>query len=195
MISRIQSVVFAISLSLFASFGVRSYRSAVNAKNPRIAALPVTQGTNGRTRIAAGEYQIIQEGNDGGIGSYVQDVYNFRESWTLWRLADGSFEVEGKREYESPRDDQHSNLFTARLAADFRTVSVKEFRKLQWRPDSGPLSCEFQPTELMCSSGAKDPSQAISLNMPMKDAYGFLWPISAFSLSSITRHAAELLRN
>jgi hypothetical protein len=29
-------------------------------------------------------------------------------------------------------------------------------------------------------------------SLPMKDAYGFLWPISAFSLSNITRRAAKI---
>ncbi len=145
-----------------------------------------------RVRVAAGEYQILQGANAGGIGSYAPEVYNFRESWTLWRLADGSFDVEGEREYESPKDELHSNRFSVHLSPDFRTLGVKEFRKLRWKPDSGPLSCEFQPTEMICTSSAKDPSQSVDLNVPMKDAYGFLWPISAFSLSNITRRAAKI---
>lgn len=145
-----------------------------------------------RVRVAAGEYQILQGANAGGIGSYAPGVYNFRESWTLWRLADGSLDVEGEREYESPKDELHSNRFSVHLSPDFRTLGVKEFRKLRWKPDSGPLSCEFQPAEMMCTSGAKDPSQSVNLNVPMKDAYGFLWPISAFSLSNITRRAAKI---
>ena len=145
-----------------------------------------------RVRVAAGEYRVLQGANAGGIGSYAPGVYNFRESWTLWRLADGSFEAEGEREYESPKDELHSNRFSVHLSPDFRTLGVKEFRKLRWRPDSGPLSCEFQPAEMICTSSAKDPSQSVDLNVPMKDAYGFLWPISAFSLSNITRHAAKI---
>jgi hypothetical protein len=145
-----------------------------------------------RVRVAAGEYQILQGANPGGIGSYAPGVYNFRESWTLWRLANGSFDVEGEREYESPKDELHSNRFSVHLSPDFRTVGVKEFRKLRWKPDSGPLSCEFRPAEMICTSSAKDPSQSVDLNVPMKDAYGFLWPISAFSLSNITRRAAKI---
>lgn len=148
--------------------------------------------SSARVRVAAGEYKILQGANTGGIGSYAPGVYNFRESWTLWRLANGSFNVEGEREYESPKDELHSNRFSVHLSPDFRTLGVKEFRKLRWKPDSGPLSCEFQPTEMMCTSSAKDPSQSVDLNVPMKDAYGFLWPISAFSLSNITRRAAKI---
>lgn len=145
-----------------------------------------------RVRVAAGEYQILQGANAGGVGSYAPGVYRFRESWTLWRLTDGSFEAEGEREYESPKDELHSNRFLVHLSPDFRTLGVKEFRKLRWKPDSGPLSCKFQPAELICTSSAKDPSQSVDLNVPMKDAYGFLWPISAFSLSNITRRAAKI---
>ncbi|MGB6822545.1 MAG: hypothetical protein WBE21_10735 [Candidatus Acidiferrales bacterium] len=160
------------------------------------AAITTTEGAQDensqRVRVAAGEYQVLQGANAAGIGSYAPGVYNFRESWTLWRLADGSFDVEGEREYESPKDELHSNRFSVHLSPDFRTLGVKEFRKLRWKPDSGPLSCEFQPTEMICTSSAKDPSQSVDLNVPMKDAYGFLWPISAFSLSNITRRAAKI---
>lgn len=166
--------------------------SAVHMK----AAIETAEGAQDensqRVRVAAGEYQILQGANAAGIGSYAPGVYNFRESWTLWRLADGSFDVEGEREYESPKDDLHSNRFSVHLSPDFRTLGVKEFRKLRWKPDSGPLSCEFHPAEMICTSSAKDPSQSVDLNVPMKDAYGFLWPISAFSLGNITRHAAKV---
>jgi hypothetical protein len=160
------------------------------------AAITTTEGAQDensqRVRVTAGEYQVLQGANAAGIGSYAPGVYNFRESWTLWRLADGSFDVEGEREYESPKDELHSNRFSVHLSPDFRTLGVKEFRKLHWRPDSGPLSCEFQPTEMICTSSAKDPSQSVNLNVPMNDAYGFLWPISAFSLSNITRRTAKI---
>jgi hypothetical protein len=144
-----------------------------------------------RAEVASGEYQVYQGHQQGGIGSYAPEVYNFRESWTMWRLADGSFDVEGERHYESPRGELRSNAFSVHLAPDMRALDVREFRKLRWRPDSGPLSCVFQPDKLQCTSGAKDPSQAINLNLPMKASYGFLWPISAFSLSSITRGASK----
>jgi hypothetical protein len=151
------------------------------------------QEASERVEVASGEYRVFQGANQGGIGSYAPEVYNFRESWTIWRLSDGSFQVEGDRNYESPRGDEHSNPFWVHLAPDFRALGVKEFRRLRWKPDSGPLSCEFLPAKLMCTSGAKDPSQAVNLNMDMKSAYGFLWPISAFSLSSITRGASKTI--
>jgi len=189
--------IFAVCALLFLLVAMRRPNSNFNGSGAHMkAAITTAEGAQGensqRVRVAAGEYEVLQGAHAGGIGSYAPGVYNFRESWTLWRLADGSFDVEGEREYESPKDELHSNRFSVHLSPDFRTLSVKEFRKLRWKPDSGPLSCEFQPTEMMCTSSAKDPSQSVNLNVPMKDAYGFLWPISAFSLSNITRRAAKI---
>lgn len=182
-------------LSLF--IGIRTSDPSPPIADTRAVpgAIPTSQENDvGRVRVAGGEYQTLQEGNEGGIGPYVPGVYNFHESWTLWRLLDGSFEAEGKREYESPKGEQQGNSFSVHLAPDFRTLGMKEFRKLRWRQDSGPLTCEFQPARLVCTSGAKDPNQAVNLDMPMNGAYGFLWPISAFSLSNITRNAEKVPR-
>jgi hypothetical protein len=147
------------------------------------------QDKNQKDLIARGEYQVLEDSDDSAIGTYAPSVFDFRESWALWRLPDGTLEADGQREYNSPRYEHHSNRFSVHLTSDFRTLGLIEFRKLLWRPDSGPLTCEFQPAQLLCTSGATDPSQAINLDMPMKDVYGFLWPISAFSISNITRGA------
>jgi hypothetical protein len=144
-----------------------------------------------RVRVAAGEYQVFKQTSGGGIGSYAPQVYNFRESWTLWRLPDGTLEIEGERDYESPQYEQHENRFSVRLTPDFDVTSVKEFRRLRWRPDSGPLSCEFLAEKLDCNSGAKDPANAIHLEIPVREASAILWPISAFTLSNLTRHAGR----
>jgi hypothetical protein len=146
-------------------------------------------GSSERIRVAEGEYEIFKQTNQGGIGPFGSGVYNFHESWTLWRFGDGSLEVIGKRSYESPKDELHDYDFSVRLSSGFRALGVKEFRKLRWRPDSGPLSCDFLPAKLACTSGAKDPGQNVRLDLPMKNPYGFLWPVSAFSLSNITRFA------
>jgi hypothetical protein len=178
--------LLAASLPIFCAMNLLSARNRSTTNGPAFQ-----QANPERVEVASGEYQVFQGTNQGGIGSYAPEVYNFRESWTMWRLADGSFDAEGQRDYESPRGEMQRNAFFVHLAGDMHALGVKEFRKLRWRPDSGPLSCEFQPKKLLCTSGAKDPSQAINLNLPMKDAYGFLWPISAFSLSSITRGARK----
>ena len=141
----------------------------------------------GRVRVAEGEYQIFRETDDGGVGPFALMVYNFHESWTLWKLPDGSFDVEGERNYESPMDAQQHSQFSVHLSSAFRVLGLKELRPLRWRSDSGPLTCDFLPAELVCSSNAKDPAQNIRLDLPMHSDYGFLWPISAFSLSGITR--------
>ena len=147
-----------------------------------------------RTKVAEGQYQVFQTKSSGAMGPFQAEVYNFRESWTLWRLGAGGYQVEGLREFDSPLGQSHSNHFQALLSADLRVRSVKEFAKLRWRPDSGPLTCEFEDRELRCSSNAQDPQQAIELKIAMQHPFGFLWPISPFSLSGIARSTGKRLR-
>lgn len=137
--------------------------------------------------VAQGEYKIYRQTSDGGIGPFNPALHDFAESWTLWRLADGTLQVEGNRTYEAPQFEAHKDGFKVHLSADFKILRLTEYKKLQWRPDSGPLTCDFRPGALDCNSGAQDPAQEIRLHLPLKSAYGFLWPISAFSMSNITR--------
>ena len=146
------------------------------------------QETTGRTKVAEGEYRVL---GDSGIGWFDPAVYDFRESWTLSRLEDGTFEVDGTREYRSPADEPHSENFEAHLSDTLRVLKLTEFRKLRWRPHSGPLSCDFLPGKVACTANSKDESQSLSLEVPVQCSTGLLWPISAFSLSSITRGASH----
>ncbi len=185
-------MLVAASVFLLTGNGPASIQQRVaSAELARTAATVASQEKESRTFVARGEYQVVQ-GNDDAIGTYAPDIYDLHESWTLWRLPDGSLEAQGERIYESPKYERHDDRFSVRLSPDFRALSMIEFRKLRWRPDSGPLSCEFRPAELVCTSGARDPNNAVNLNLPMRSAYGFLWPISAFSLSTITRRAEKI---
>jgi hypothetical protein len=143
-----------------------------------------------RVKVAEGEYRVTEEG-DMGVGPIDTEVLHFRESWTLWRLPNGEFEVEGDRTFESPRDYIRDNRFIARLAVDLQVISVKEFAHLRYRPDSGPLTCQLLRTVLQCDSGAQDPTHAVDVQSPMDRPYGLLWPLSAFSLASLTRAAPK----
>jgi hypothetical protein len=153
------------------------------------AGLKVEKQTSERTRLAEGEYQVYRNAEEGGIGPFDPAVYNFSESWTLWRLPDGSLDVEGQRRYDSPQYEPHIDAFSVKLSSRFGVQRIAEFKKLRWRPDSGPLTCDFQPRKLDCSSGAKNPRDNIRLSLPLEPSYGVLWPLSAFSLSNITRFA------
>jgi hypothetical protein len=175
-------------LFLLVSFSIFPSATLNNDFARPLQASPASQAI-ARAKIAEGEYEVYEQANLGAVGPFGEEIYNFRESWTLWRAEKGEYEVEGERHFESPRDTLHDDRFVLRLSRDLTLLSVKEFAKLKWRPDSGPLTCEFLPRELHCSSGARDPSQLIELRIPMQHPYGFLWPISAFSLSSITRAA------
>jgi hypothetical protein len=143
----------------------------------------------GRVKIAEGEYALVEQANFGAVGPFGEEVYDFHETWTIWRTASGEYEVEGKRQFESPKDSPHDNKFLVRLSRDLTVIDLTEFSKLRWRTDSGPLSCEFLPGDLHCSSNAHDSRQEVDLHTPMQHPFGLLWPVSAFSLSGITREA------
>jgi hypothetical protein len=142
-----------------------------------------------RTKIAQGEYVILEQANGGAIGPFGEEIYDFHETWTLWRSANGGFEVEGERRFESPKGAGHANRFLAELSRDLTITRVTEFARLKWRRDSGPLTCEFLRSALDCSSNGKNAGQSIELKFPMQQPFGLLWPISAFSLSGLTREA------
>lgn len=142
-----------------------------------------------RTKIAEGEYVIFERANGGAIGPFGEEVYNFHESWVLWRVGKGRYEVKGERRFESPEGTAHSNGFVAELSRDLTITRVTESSHLKWRRDSGPLTCEFLHSELHCSWNAREAGQAMELRIPMQRPFGLLWPISAFSLSGLTREA------
>jgi hypothetical protein len=148
---------------------------------------PLPEQAAGRAKIAEGEYAMYEHESSGAVGPFQEEVYNFHESWTLRRAKNGEYQVEGVRRFESPKDETHSNPFVVDLSRDLTVIRVKEFAKLRWVADSGPLSCEFLPTQLDCSSGGSDPKREIKLRTPLEKPYGLFWPISPFSFGGITR--------
>jgi hypothetical protein len=141
----------------------------------------------GRKKVAEGEYTIYEQDTSAAMGPSNEAVYNFHESWTLWRVEKGQYQVEGVRSFESPKDEPHSNRFAVELTRDLTVIRMKEFAKLRWVPDSGPLSCEFLPMQLDCSSGGSDPKREIKMRTRLERPYGLLWPISPFSFGGITQ--------
>jgi hypothetical protein len=148
-----------------------------------------TAGEAQRTKVAEGEYVIVQQANGGAIGPFGEEIYNFHETWTIWKLANGAYQAEGERRFESPKGSEHADRFAADLSRDLTLTRVTEFARLRWRRDSGPLSCEFGRSLLHCSSNAKKADDSIELKIPMHAPFGFLWPVSAFSFSGLTREA------
>ncbi len=142
-----------------------------------------------RVKVAEGEYRVSEEG-DLGVGPVETEIFHFRESWTLWRVQNGEYEVEGERTFYSPQDYIRFNRFVARLTRRLELVEVTEFRRLRFRRDSGPLTCELLLRQLRCSSAAKDPANAVDFDGAADRPYGFIWPLSAFSLGSLTRAAS-----
>jgi hypothetical protein len=142
-----------------------------------------------RVKVAEGEYRVSEEG-DLGVGPVETEIFDFRESWTLWRVQNGEYEVEGERTFYSPRDYFRFNRFVARLTRRLELVEVTEFRRLRFRDDSGPLTCELLLRQLRCSSAAKDVANSVDFDVAPDRPYGFIWPLSAFSLGSLTRAAS-----
>lgn len=168
---------------------------AHGALQGRLAASVDTTSGGARTKIAEGEYAIHEQSNDGAIGPFGEQIYNFGETWTIWRNANRTYRVEGVRKYESSDHESHAIRFAADLSRDFVMVRAQEFTQLQWVKDSGPLTCEFLPAELHCSSGGSDPRREIQMRQAFRHPYGLLWPISPFSLSGITRQVERDARH
>lgn len=171
------AIVLALCFLLSASWSLPQHSAGRETMNSE-------SETSTAVRIAEGEYKVLTEN---GIGPTDPAVFGFTESWTLWRLLDGSFEVNGTRSYRSPSYESHIHAFSVHLSSALTVLTLKEDRKLRWRPDSGPLSCDFLPGTISCTSNAKDASQNVRIDVPVENPAGFLWPLSAFSLSNITR--------
>lgn len=153
------------------------------------AAAAPAESQNGRTKIAEGEYAIVEQENNGAVGPFGEEVYDFHETWALWRVPGERYEVVGERQYESPKDVPAGHKFLDQLSRDLTVLRITDYAKLKWNKDSGPLTCDFKPAQLHCSSGARDPKRSVELNVPSDRPFGLLWPISVFSISGLARQA------
>ena len=79
-------------------------------------------------KMEAGKYMVLSED---GIGPFIPAVFGFTESWTLWRLKDGSYEEKGERGYRSPSAETHQESFATHLAPDFHVLSIQYFGLLR----------------------------------------------------------------
>jgi hypothetical protein len=149
--------------------------------------LPAKLADTRRTKIAEGEYVVYKEASEGEVGPFGEQVYDFHETWTLWRVGKGEYEVEGERRFQSPKDVPRVHRFVVRLARDMAVMNATEFTRLKWVPDSGPLVCDFLHQEMHCSSAAKGAKDEIDWHISVLGPYGLLWPISPFSLGGLTR--------
>jgi hypothetical protein len=147
MLTNLSTLRIARNVLLAAFYLVSDYQVS-SAGEPRSRMLATqamvppshAETTANRVRLAEGEYKVLTEN---GIGPFLPAVYGFSESWTLSRLADGTLEVNGTRSYRSPSYESHSIQFVTHLSSDLRVLQLTEFRKLKWRHDSGPITCDF----------------------------------------------------
>lgn len=179
--------IFAAAALAVGSVAVLAVGGNIRASDQSSRPAQQPQGNTARAKLAEGEYVIYEKSNDGAVGPFGEQIYNFDETWTLWRNRDETYRAEGIRKYDSSDKESHSVRFAADLSRDLTITRAQEFTSLKWVRDSGPLTCEFLPHELHCSSGASNPKNALELRTQLNNPYGLLWPISPFSLSGITR--------
>jgi hypothetical protein len=83
-----------------------------------------------RVEIAEGEYTPNKE--YGGVGPIESGIFNFHESWALWRTPTGDYEVEGTRSFESPKDFPREIGYWLHLSSELQLIEAKEYAPLIW---------------------------------------------------------------
>ena len=145
---------------------------------------------DGQTRIAEGEYEVYEEGSNGAVGPFGEEVYDFHESWTLTRDSRDTYHVAGERRFRTrPDSPELRRPFVVELSRDLTINSMTEFSNLKWIPDSGPLTCRFLANAMDCSAGGKKSTALKDWRIDVQHPYGLLWPISPFSLGSLVRES------
>jgi hypothetical protein len=167
-------------IALFLAFSSASAQIHVDQRakaqleiRAKVNAQEIPSPANHRFKVAEGEYAIARIG-DLGIQPPGTEEFEFGETWTLSTTGDGEFEVQGEWRFESPEMLPNRIPFVLRLGRDLHPRSIKEFVRLEWQNDSGPLSCTLSPTELYCESGARDPKHMIVERVSMTRPYAFL---------------------
>lgn len=147
--------------------------------------------TNACTKIAEGEYAVSSP-EDLGVGPLETKVFHFHETWTLWWVSDGFYQLEGGRTYDSPKDEPREEDFQAVLSPKFELQKVVLRSHLRFVRDSGPfLTCTGNVSEFVCDSGGKDPVHTRHVRLDESGPYAIIWPISVFSMGHVAFLASE----
>jgi|SRR6185437_161578 len=147
--------------------------------------------TSARTKVAEGEYAISSP-EDLGVGPLETEVFHFHETWELWWSADGFYQLEGSRTFESPKDEPREEDFQAILSSKFELQEIVLRSHLRFVRDSGPfLTCTGNASEFVCDSGGKDPVHTRHIRLDESGPYAIIWPISVFSMGHVAFLASE----
>lgn len=114
-----------------------------HADKPFAESATSTQKDSDQAKLAEGQYVIYEQSNDGAVGPFPEQIYNFNETWTLSRNGNGGYKVESVRKFESPRNESNSDRFIVILSRGFTITRAQEFTKLKWVQDSAPLTWTF----------------------------------------------------
>jgi hypothetical protein len=178
-----------LSLPAISSDGLRGTEWSPSASTRADTGLRKVAVDEIRKKIAACEYEVYEEANEGLVGPFGEEVRNFHESWTLWQNAKRGYEVEGERRFDSLNKGAQKHNFKVELSRDFTVERITELASLRYVADSGPLTCEFLLKEMHCSPGGKDLNPSRDWHVAVEHPYGLLWPISPFSLGGVTKES------
>lgn len=177
-------IVTSLAVILLAICLEGQTNSTNTPKFSKISNLPPVQADAEPIEIAEGEYAIFNE--YGGVGPVDAEIYNFHEDWSLSSTPDGKYEVEGTREFESPKDFPTEIHFLVRLSHQLQLTEAREDTSLIWVLRSAPLTCVFRPQQLLCAASGHDPEKNADVSLALDKPYAFSWPLSAFSLAALT---------
>jgi hypothetical protein len=129
-----------------------------------------------RQKAAAGEHMTVERFGGGDN----TDVIETRELWTLWRLATGGYQVEGKRHVRWIRENLPREYdFAIELSPELHPVRAP---RLDWLREM--TSCEFGLKEFSCRAGDERVQAAITAPYDLFDA-------SPWFLGSAVRRATR----
>ncbi len=191
--ARLWGRVAFVSLFGFSFLWLGLPTTSGDGTRPRANAQATQTGPSAREEVpkkmAAGEYEVYEEANEGLVGPHGEEVRNFRESWTLWQNAKREYQADGERRFETLKKGPQSHRFEVELSRDLTVMKIVEFSSLLWVADSGPLTCDFLRNEMHCSQGGKSPDPSKDRHVAVEHPYGLLWPISPFSWGGVTKES------
>jgi hypothetical protein len=127
----------------------------------------------GSERIIVVAKQVLSQLSYTPGRPFGEEVYEFRETWTLSREMGGNYQVKGERRFRLGKDkDVVTRPFAVELSRDLTVLRLTEFSKLKWIQDSGPLTCEFLSAEMRCSAGVRKPNVSNDWHLEVRHPYG-----------------------
>ena len=140
-----------------------------------LSAVTTVSSAQERQKVAAGEHMTAERVGAGGT----LDVLETREEWTMWRLADGGYEVQGRRRERSLRENLPREYpFELVLSPEMHPVRVPQ---LEWFRNL--TACDFGAQEFRCRAG--DDSVQATVRAPYDLFANSPWLLGSAALRAV----------